>query len=107
MSKQMTEVEALGECLGLVLKDGPSTFGKEHAEKAVNKATQLLGAGVIDAATFGRVVARLGNHSALRQWATMHGFINVEPDALHTHVEATIDRLMAAEKEELAKLGQP
>lgn len=102
----MTETEVMAEALGVVFKDNPTTFGKEHAEKAINRATALFQAAKCDAATFGRVMARLGNHSQLRQWATMHGFINVEPDALHNALDTAIERLKKAEGDALKDLTE-
>lgn len=103
----MTETEALAACLAVVLAGKPATFGKEHAEKAVSHATKLLGAQRIDAGTFSRVVARLGNHSQVRQWATAHGFIAVQADALETAVSEAIAKVQEQEAEALKSIGQP
>jgi hypothetical protein len=101
MAKNMlTETDALAKCLARALANEPKSFGSEQAKLATGVATTLLAAGSLDTETFGRVIARLGNHSALRQWAVQHGFIGKEADALAIKVSEEI----AAEKERLAEM---
>jgi hypothetical protein len=89
----MTETEVMGACLGKVFQAEPSKFGADQAKIATNVATTLLANGKVDAETFSRVIARLGNHSALRQWAIAHGFLSTDDDALTNAVRAEISRL--------------
>ena len=83
----------MGACLGKVFQAEPSKFGADQAKIATGVATNLLSANKVDAETFGRVIARLGNHSALRQWAVAHGFLATDDDALTLAVKAEIARL--------------
>lgn len=98
----LTETDALAKCLARALANEPKSFGSEQAKIATGVATTLLQAGTLDAETFGRVIARLGNHSALRQWGVSHGFIAKENDALAVKVSEEI----AAEKERLQDLAK-
>jgi len=101
-NKQLTETDALAKCLARALKDEPKGFGATEAKAATTCATELLQAGKVDAETFTRVIARLGNHSALRQWATSHGFLAKEADALAN----AVSHELAVIKEGLAKLAE-
>ena len=101
----MTETEAMASCLGRALQSNPNSFGVEQAKQATNVATSLLQAGKFDAETFGRVISRLGNHSALRQWAVQHGFLEQADDALTIAVRNEITRLDALADAELEKVN--
>jgi hypothetical protein len=90
MANLMTETDALAAALAPVL-DGATSFTADSAEKACNTATDLLTEGKIDKATFGRVISRIGNHSAVRQWAVKMGLIpasDSKPDALCLAIQA-------------------
>lgn len=92
MAKMLTETEALAICLAREL-DGAKSLGADQCERATLKATELFIAKNIDAATLGRVNARLGNHSALRQWAIRQGLLpasDAPEDALAKAVRAVI-----------------
>lgn len=102
----MTETEVMAACLARALKNNPKSFGAEQGKQATDVATKLLQAGKVGADDFGRVIARLGNHSALRQWAVQHGFLEQADDALTIAVRAEITRLDAAEEEELQRMTQ-
>lgn len=78
----LTETEAMGKCIAAALHDEPNSFGAEQAKKATGMATTLFQKGHLDSDTFGRVIGRLGNHSALRQWAVAQGFLGKAEDAL-------------------------
>ena len=84
----MTETDILAACLGEALADSPSSFGADQAKKATATAVTLMQVGKCDADTFTRVIARLGNHSALRQWAIAQGLLRQAPDALAVAVKA-------------------
>lgn len=86
----LTETDLMAMCLGEALVDQPSSFGGDQAKKATGIATAALQTGKVDGETFGRVIARLGNHSALRQWAIAHGFLRQPDDALTIAVKAYI-----------------
>lgn len=88
----MTETEVLGACLSEALADSPSSFGADQAKKATSTAVSLMQIGKCDADTFTRVITRLGNHSALRQWAIAQGFLRQPADALAVAVKAYIDK---------------
>lgn len=91
----MTETEVMAACLGEALHNAPSSFGGDQAKTATGIATNLLQIGKVDAETFGRVIARLGNHSALRQWAIAHGFLKQHDDALTIAVKEYIAKKTA------------
>lgn len=103
MAKQLTETDALAVCIAPVL-DGTKSFGAPDAEKACLRLAELFGNKQVDAATFARVNSRIGNHSALRQWAIKQGFIpasNVPADALaravkqiHAGGDATLKKML-------------
>lgn len=88
----MTETDVLAACLGEALADSPSSFGADQAKKATATAVTLMQVGKCDADTFTRVIARLGNHSALRQWAIAQGLLKQAPDALAVAVKAYLDK---------------
>lgn len=75
MAKLLTETDALAVCIAPEIEKGTKTFGAENAEKACNRLVDLFTRKQIDQATFARVNARIGNHSAMRQWAVKQGFI--------------------------------
>ena len=100
----MTETEVMGRCLGKALASQPKGFGSSEAKAATDVATSLFKADKCDGDTFGRVIARLGNHSALRQWAIQHGFITVENDALANAVSEEIARLKEVEAEAMDEI---
>lgn len=93
---QLTETEVLAMALAAALKNKPSSFGASEAKLAIDTATKLF-PNKCDAETFGRVITRLGNHSALRQWAIAHGFIVAPDDALTVAVRNTIKDIVDSE----------
>ena len=101
-SKLLTETESLAKCLARALRDEPTSFGSDQAKLATGEATRQLQAGEVDSETFGRVIARIGNQSALRQWATMHGFIKRDSDALAIAVGEEI----AKHNDELVRMAE-
>lgn len=105
MSKElMTETDVKAAALAQVLKSQPKGFGASEAKVAIDTATKLFMAQKCDADTFARVMAFLGNHSAIRQWAIAHGFINAEPDALSHALTEAMDAIAQAEKKALDEI---
>lgn len=102
--QQLTETEALAKCLARPLFKSTEKFGADQAKEAVGIATSLLKADAMDAETFGRVISRLGNHSAIRQWAVAHGFITTPDDALATAMRAEMEKVEVSERAEMEKL---
>ena len=102
----MTETEVVGLALATALKNKPSSFGASEAKIAIDAITPLFPK-EIDPATFGTAMARLGNHSALRQWAIAHGFIVAPDDALTIEVRKQIAEILAAEASELEENLKP
>lgn len=103
----MTETDALAKCLAPVL-DGAKSFGANDAEKACLTLAQLFESKQIDTATFARVNARIGNHSAMRQWAIKQGFLpasDAPEDALAKAVKAELSKRDTA-LEEMASGGK-
>lgn len=96
----MTETEVVGLALATALKNKPSSFGASEAKIAIDAITPLFPK-EIDPATFGSAMARLGNHSALRQWAIAHGFIVSADDALTLEVRKQINEMNVADASEL------
>ncbi len=98
--KMLTETEATAKCIAKPI-DGASTWGAEQAKQASDILTGLFTTKQIDAATFGRINARIGNHSALRQWAVKQGLLTsaVEEDALCKEVK----RLLAMDAAKMAE----
>ena len=98
--KMLTETEATALCIAKPL-DGASTWGAEQAKLASDILTGLFMAKQIDAATFGRINARIGNHSALRQWAVKQGLLTSEvaEDALCKEVK----RILAMDAAKMAE----
>lgn len=90
----MTDTEVKAEALAVAIKD-QETFGKDQCGVAMARISRLVKDGQCDDATADRVRAWLGNHSAVRQWATKQGFFvaNVAEDALAKAVKAVISRL--------------
>ena len=71
----LTETEALAICIAPEMEAGQKSFGADNAERACNRMFALVTEGKLDSATGSRVNARIGNHSALRQWAVKQGFL--------------------------------
>ena len=88
----LTETEVMAAALVEALEEGE--INAKQAEKACSVATSMLQSQQCDAATFGRVIARIGNHSALRQWAVKQGFRakDADRDALAKAVDALLER---------------
>jgi hypothetical protein len=86
----LTETELMAKALAKPLSSTPNSFGANEAKQAIELATALFQASKVDAATFGRVMVRLGNHSQIRQWAVARGFIGTSDDALTNAVRAEI-----------------
>lgn len=105
-TKMLTETEVLGMSLAAALKNKPSSFGATEAKTAIDTATKFF-PNRVDAETFGRVITRLGNHSALRQWAIAHGFIVAPDDALTVAVREIIADMVTADVENLEELTKP
>lgn len=103
----LTETDLKARALATALKNKPTSFGTNEAKTAVDVATKLFASGMADGETFGRVVAALGNHSALRQWAIAHGFIVAPDDALTVAVREMITDMVTADVENLEELTKP
>lgn len=90
----MTDTEVKAEALAVAIKD-QETFGKDQCGIAMARVSRLVKDGKCDDATADRVRADLGNHSAIRQWATKQGFFvaKTTEDALSKAVKAVIARL--------------
>ena len=90
----MTDTEVKGAALALAIKD-QETYGKNQAEVAALRVFKLVKEGKCDDATASRALAFLGNHSAVRQWATKQGFFVAETteDALAKEVKKVISEL--------------
>jgi tyrosyl-tRNA synthetase len=90
--KTLTEVEALALALhGTMVAD--QRFGKEQAEKAQAKIRELFKSGKLADLDFDRASARLGNHSAVRQWGEKMGFCrktDAERDALARQIDEMV-----------------
>jgi hypothetical protein len=65
--------EALATCL-VPMKEN-QRFGVEQAREACDIASHLFETRRIDAETCSKIIAKIGNHSAMRQWGIKHGFI--------------------------------
>ena len=101
----MTDTDIKAACLACVFKNREiKGFGATEAKVANEMLVKLFQAGKASAATFGTVAAYLGNHSAIRQWAIAHGFINNEADALTIATEAMIEKLSKAEGKALDEI---
>lgn len=102
----MTDTDVKAACLAQVFKSrNVKGFGATEAKQANDTLVKLFQAQRMDAETFGRVAAYLGNHSAIRQWAIAHGFINSEPDALTNALEAMIEKVAKAEGKALEEIA--
>lgn len=97
----MTETDIMAACMGEALSNSPTSFGAEQAKTATATAVSLMQTGKCDADTFTRVIARLGNHSALRQWCVQQGFLKTPPDALAIAVKM----YMAKRDESLSEIA--
>ena len=97
-NKMLTETEALALCL--VRNLDSESFGAKEAEAACATLAMQFEQKRIDSQTFARVNARIGNHSALRQWAIKMGFITAK-DAARDALAKEIDRLKALDSAEL------
>ena len=89
----------MAEALGVVFHNEPTTFGKDQAEMALRRVSAIAKASQCDDDTADRVRARLGNHSAIRQWAVKQGFLpapKVEDDALTKATNAVVERINKA-----------
>jgi len=110
MAELLTETEALAQCLGRVFRKEPTTFGADEAKLACGVLTDLFKADKVDADTFGRVNARIGNHSAMRQWAVKHSFIpsaDAKDDALTVQTRKVMSELDAQEDARLEDATKP
>lgn len=102
----MTDTDVKAACLAQVFKSrSVKGFGASEAKVANDMLVKLFQAGRADAATFSTVAAYLGNHSAIRQWAIAHGFINSDADALTVALEAMIDKISKAEGKALEEIA--
>lgn len=84
-------------------------FGKDEAEKAMAELFRLQAAGDVAAADAARVGARLGNHSAMRQWGVKQGFIkakDADEDALARALKKAVEAADAELEEMAAKKGK-
>ena len=101
----MTDTDVKAACLAQVFKSRSAKgFGAGEAKVANDTLVKLFQAGRMDAETFSRCASYLGNHSAIRQWAIAHGFINSDPDALTTALEAMIEKVSKAEGKALEEI---
>lgn len=89
----LTETDALAQCYAASFPC--SAWGKDQATTANKHAAGLFTAGKIDADTFARVGARLGNHSASRQYLEKHGLLSVDQDALSQAIKKLVDEKRA------------
>ena len=96
----MTETDAMALCLAKAVSQKPSSFSSEHVKQASEVATKLLASQKINAQTFARIIGRLSNQSAIRQWLVGHGFLDSATDALST----ALSELLAKKDDELSKL---
>jgi hypothetical protein len=103
MPKLLTETDALAICLAPELEGKPESFGAPNAEKACNRLAELFQNKQVDGATFARVNSRIGNHSALRQWAVKQGFIT-PPDNAEDALAKAVKRLHANGDKALAEM---
>ena len=94
----------MAKALASALAGEPDGFGKPQAETAMKTVSALCKAGQCDDATADEVRARLGNHSAILQWAVKHSFIVAADDALTIATRAEISALDKAEDAKLEKL---
>ena len=87
----LTDTEVKAKALACAIKD-QETFGKDQCNVAMMRVSKLVREKQCDDNTADRVRAWLGNHSAVRQWATKQGFFvaNVVEDALCKAVKAEI-----------------
>ena len=99
----LTETDALAMCLAPVL-DGAKTFGSNDAEKACMTLAGLFESKQVDMATFARVNARIGNHSALRQWAVKQGFLPAS-DAPEDALAKAVKKVLAARDAKLEQMA--
>lgn len=101
---QLTETEALALCIAKSLSKHQA-FNADVAKEACDNLAKLFKGDRIDMDTFSRINARIGNHSAMRQWAVKQGIIpasDVAEDALAKAVKALIAK-SDKELEEMAK----
>jgi hypothetical protein len=95
----LTETDALAACLAPELMAGTKTFGADQAERANKRLFNMAIKGEVDPDTGARVGARIGNHSAMRQWAVKQGFLpasDAPEDALAKAVKAIHAKIEAA-----------
>jgi hypothetical protein len=98
----LTDTEVKAEALAVAIKD-QETFGKDQCEIAFKRVSRLVKDKECDDDTADRARAWLGNHSAVRQWATKQGFFvaNVAEDALAKEVKKVIARIDGDTADEL------
>lgn len=102
----MTETEAMAKALGAALKSQPNGFGANEAKAALTVISTLSRANKVSDDDADRCRVRLGNHSAIRQWAIAHGFIKAPTDALENAVSEEIARLAEVDATELANMAK-
>ena len=90
----------MAKCIAKPIENA-STWGAEQAKQASDILMSLFMTKQIDAATVGRINARIGNHSALRQWAVKQGLLTsaVEEDPLCKEVK----RILAMDAAKMAE----
>ncbi len=102
----MTTTEVLAFALGRVFARQTQSFGAEQHKAALAHVSALRKAGKCRDEEADEAQVRLGNQSAIRQWAVKHGIITQDDDALATAVKAEIDKVLEAEKAEMTKAMQ-
>lgn len=100
----MTETDALALCIARPMTSAKA-FNADVAKQACDNLAKLFKADRIDTDTFSRINARIGNHSAMRQWAVKQGIIpaaDIAEDALARAVKALVAK-SDKELEEMVK----
>lgn len=111
----LTETEVMGKALAVALLKDSTTFGVDSAKLAMAVVSKLAKDNQATDEACDGARARLGNHSAIRQWAVKHGLIAekaVSKDALCNAVETAMkeiqeqaDESLEIEKEQKSKKG--
>jgi hypothetical protein len=65
--------EALAKCILPMVKN--QRFGTNQAKEACDIASNLFVIGEIDGELCAKLLAKIGNHSTMRQWGIKHGYI--------------------------------
>lgn len=100
----LTETEALAQCIVVGLGENGNAWGKEQASNAAMHLLKLRDSKRIGEAEFKGAYGRLGNHSAMRQQLEKGGVLKVDADDLTRAVKALQALDSKSRADALAKL---